>query len=305
MRAKPITSDTRWQTFCIYGASGAGKSTLAATAPHPYILDSNQGLLSIAGRKGFEHVRGDDVHSMADLDAVYANCTGTGEHDWTKKFDTVVFDHFDDIQGIVLDLLADRAAAMELSNPEPAWLDGLHTLHIPYYSLAVQPLGATATTLAQWAAERGIAVSIDASSASVLESEGVATALERIVACRPTVVLANELEAATIGEALTPARLGGATVVVKRGPDPADVLLPDGRVEDARRVSYLARHLAAARQALSKGVPLQGYFYWSLLDNFEWAEGYTRRFGLAYVDYATQERILKASGHWYARFLKG
>jgi hypothetical protein len=110
MRAKPITSDTRWQTFCIYGASGAGKSTLAATAPHPYILDSNQGLLSIAGRKGFEHVRGDDVHSMADLDAVYANCTGTGEHDWTKKFDTVVFDHFDDIQGIVLDLLADRAA---------------------------------------------------------------------------------------------------------------------------------------------------------------------------------------------------
>ena len=84
-----------------------------------------------------------------------------------------------------------------------------------------------------------------------------------------------------------------------------DVLLPDGRVDDARRVSYLARHLAAARQALSKGVPLQGYFYWSLLDNFEWAEGYTRRFGLAYVDYATQERILKASGHWYARFLKG
>ena len=75
-----------------------------------FILDSNQGLLSIAGRKGFEHVRGDDVHSMADLDAVYANCTGTGEHDWTKKFDTVVFDHFDDIQGIVLDLLADRAA---------------------------------------------------------------------------------------------------------------------------------------------------------------------------------------------------
>ena len=84
-----------------------------------------------------------------------------------------------------------------------------------------------------------------------------------------------------------------------------DVLLPDGRVDDARRVSYLARHLAAARQALSKGVPLQGYFYWSLLDNFEWAEGYTRRFGLVYVDYGTQQRILKASGNWYARFLKG
>ena len=48
-----------------------------------------------------------------------------------------------------------------------------------------------------------------------------------------------------------------------------------------------------------------GYFYWSLLDNFEWAEGYIRRFGLAWVDYATQKRTLKASGHWYAQFLKG
>jgi sugar/nucleoside kinase (ribokinase family) len=127
-------------------------------------------------------------------------------------------------------MLADRAAAIELSDPDPTWLDHLHTLHIPYYSLAVQPLGATATTLARWAHERGIAVSIDASSASVLESEGVAVAVERIASCNPTVVLANELEAATIGDALTPARLGGATVVVKRGADPADVLLPDGSV---------------------------------------------------------------------------
>lgn len=83
-----------------------------------------------------------------------------------------------------------------------------------------------------------------------------------------------------------------------------DVVLPDGRIEDTQRVSYLSRHLQAAQQALSLGVPLKGYFYWSLLDNFEWAEGYTRRFGLAYVDYTTQRRTLKASGHWYADFLK-
>ncbi len=82
-----------------------------------------------------------------------------------------------------------------------------------------------------------------------------------------------------------------------------DVLTPDGRVHDAERLSYLQRHLAALKQALEAGVPVKGYFAWSLLDNFEWAEGYLRRFGLAYVDYPTQRRILKDSGLWYGRFL--
>jgi beta-glucosidase len=83
-----------------------------------------------------------------------------------------------------------------------------------------------------------------------------------------------------------------------------DVVLPDGSVHDAQRRSYLARHLEAARTAIARGVPLKGYFAWSLLDNFEWAEGYLRRFGLTYVDYASQQRTLKSSGRWYAEFLK-
>jgi len=82
-----------------------------------------------------------------------------------------------------------------------------------------------------------------------------------------------------------------------------DVLTPEGRVHDKERLSYLQRHLAALRQAMGAGVPVKGYFAWSLLDNFEWAEGYLRRFGLAYVDYATQKRILKDSGLWYGQFL--
>jgi len=82
-----------------------------------------------------------------------------------------------------------------------------------------------------------------------------------------------------------------------------DVLQPDGRIDDVARRAYLASHLAAAREAIARGVPLKGYFAWSLLDNFEWAEGYVRRFGLTYVDYATQRRTLKASGEWYAAFL--
>ena len=84
-----------------------------------------------------------------------------------------------------------------------------------------------------------------------------------------------------------------------------DVVLPDGSIHDVERRAYLARHIAAAREAVARGVPLKGYFAWSLLDNFEWAEGYIRRFGLTHVDYATQKRTLKASGHWYRGFLRG
>ena len=82
-----------------------------------------------------------------------------------------------------------------------------------------------------------------------------------------------------------------------------DVVLPDGSIQDEQRRSYLRRHLAALQVALAQGVPLKGYFAWSLLDNFEWAEGYVRRFGLTYVDFATQQRTLKASGQWYRQFL--
>mgnify|MGYP006278909879 CR=1 FL=1 len=83
-----------------------------------------------------------------------------------------------------------------------------------------------------------------------------------------------------------------------------DEVRPDGRICDLERRSYLARHLAAARDARAQGVRLQGYFAWSLLDNFEWAEGYKRRFGLTYVDYDSQRRTLKDSGHWYRAFLR-
>jgi len=82
-----------------------------------------------------------------------------------------------------------------------------------------------------------------------------------------------------------------------------DEVSADGEVEDADRTDYLSGHLDACARALTRGVPLRGYFAWSLLDNFEWAEGYAIRFGLVYVDFATQERIVKASGHWYARFI--
>ncbi|HVB20906.1 MAG TPA: GH1 family beta-glucosidase [Ktedonobacteraceae bacterium] len=74
-------------------------------------------------------------------------------------------------------------------------------------------------------------------------------------------------------------------------------------VHDQPRIDYLRRHIQAVAQVLRQGVPIKGYMVWSFLDNFEWSEGYRKRFGLVYVDYATQSRIIKDSGHWYASFL--
>jgi beta-glucosidase len=78
--------------------------------------------------------------------------------------------------------------------------------------------------------------------------------------------------------------------------------LVDGRVADSDRFHYLHRHIAAMADALERGVDVRGYFVWSLLDNFEWADGYTKRFGLFHVDYATQRRTPKDSAHWYRAF---
>jgi beta-glucosidase len=77
----------------------------------------------------------------------------------------------------------------------------------------------------------------------------------------------------------------------------------DGKVEDHDRVAFLDSHLRAAHTAIEEGVDLRGYFYWSLLDNFEWAEGYAKRFGLVHVDYETQYRTPKQSARWYSQVI--
>lgn len=74
-----------------------------------------------------------------------------------------------------------------------------------------------------------------------------------------------------------------------------------GVVRDTRRVAYLRGHLEATRQAIEEGAPVQGYYLWSAFDNFEWAFGYAKRFGVIWVDFETGERTIKQSGHWYAR----
>nr|WP_185740520.1 GH1 family beta-glucosidase [Homoserinimonas aerilata] len=77
----------------------------------------------------------------------------------------------------------------------------------------------------------------------------------------------------------------------------------DGRVDDPERVDYLHRHFVAAHRAMARGVDLRGYLVWSLLDNFEWGYGYSKRFGIVHVDYETQKRTVKASGHWLQQLI--
>ncbi|MBK7204416.1 MAG: family 1 glycosylhydrolase [Anaerolineae bacterium] len=89
--------------------------------------------------------------------------------------------------------------------------------------------------------------------------------------------------------------------ITENGASYADGPDADGRVHDARRLAYVRQHLVAAWRAIQAGVPLAGYFAWSLLDNFEWARGYAQRFGLTWVNYETQERIVKDSGLWYGQ----
>ena len=94
-----------------------------------------------------------------------------------------------------------------------------------------------------------------------------------------------------------------AIVVTENGAAFEDTWDGNSTVSDPQRLSYIREHIYALEQALAQGVSLRGYFLWSLLDNFEWSEGYSKRFGMVYLDYPTQRRIVKESGRWYAEFV--
>ncbi|MGO8947984.1 MAG: GH1 family beta-glucosidase [Ktedonobacterales bacterium] len=94
-----------------------------------------------------------------------------------------------------------------------------------------------------------------------------------------------------------------AIFITENGAAFDDVWDGGGYINDRERQQYLAAHIGAVSRAIERGVPVRGYFVWSLMDNFEWGEGYAKRFGLIYVDYPTQRRIVKESGYWYRDFL--
>jgi len=94
-------------------------------------------------------------------------------------------------------------------------------------------------------------------------------------------------------------RYGKPIMITENGMSNDDTLNADGKVHDVERIEFLTSYLRALRRAADDGVPVLGYMQWSLMDNFEWAEGYSQRFGLIHIDYETQQRTLKDSALWY------
>ena len=94
-----------------------------------------------------------------------------------------------------------------------------------------------------------------------------------------------------------------AIYITENGTSSDDVLTPAGRVDDTDRIMYLRNHLTHLQRAVAEGYPVKGYFLWSLMDNFEWADGYSKRFGIHYVDFKTLKRTPKLSAEWYKQVI--
>ncbi|MFQ3663797.1 MAG: GH1 family beta-glucosidase [Chloroflexaceae bacterium] len=117
----------------------------------------------------------------------------------------------------------------------------------------------------------------------------------------PTTAMGWEIYPQCIIETLRQARAYTALplYITENGAAFDDSVDPDGSVRDEARIAYLRQHIAMAYRAIEEGIDLRGYYVWTLLDNFEWSHGFSKRFGLLYTDYATGKRIWKRSAHWY------
>jgi sugar/nucleoside kinase (ribokinase family) len=147
--------------------------------------------------------------------------------------------------------LTDAGDSRQLSDPSPEWIDGVDVLHVPLYSLAGGPIAGTSATLIEWAYQRGIAVSIDLSSVAVIDQLGATDVRARLDVLAPTVVFANADEARALG---IDGAVAGAITIVKRGPGPARVLLPDGSASDVAAGARIEGDTTGAGDAFAAGV---------------------------------------------------
>ena len=210
------------------------------------------------------------------------------------------------------DSAADQAAMLRHDGLRYRWfLDPLYGRGYPAATLA--DVGAAAPTVLEGDME-AIAVPLDFLGVNYYFPETIADAPGHAPLSSRVLPPAG-VETTALGWEVAPQGLGDLLARISNDYQPGDMYItengscyddevgPDGEVNDVDRRRYLQRHLGAMKDAIAAGVKVKGYFAWSLIDNFEWAEGYQRRFGLVHVDYATQQRRLKASGKWYSAFL--
>jgi sugar/nucleoside kinase (ribokinase family) len=152
-------------------------------------------------------------------------------------------------------MLTDRAACAELAHPDPSWLDGLRALHVPLYSLGDEPLGESTRTLLGWARERGLLISIDASSAAVILHRRPAKVCADLATIHPDLLLCNEDELEALGGLGAVSQLGRLATVVKHGAQPTQVITPGGEVVEVA-VPLLAdvRDTTGAGDAFAAGL---------------------------------------------------
>ena len=197
-----VASDTVARIVRRRGGSAANVAEMAAELGHP---------ARFLGQVGSDAIGSALVDELGGA-GVDVRCVRRGGRTGTI---VVLVDEFGERT-----MLTDRAACLELSDPERGWLDGVSTLHVPLYSFTDRPLADTATTVIGLAHELGVRVSIDVSSVMVIEQLGRAQVIEMLEELRPSVVLANGDE----GRALDIAGpVAGAMTVVKHGPDPVEV----------------------------------------------------------------------------------
>jgi sugar/nucleoside kinase (ribokinase family) len=131
-------------------------------------------------------------------------------------------------------MLTDRRTCLDLHDPDPSWLHGVETLHVPFYSLAGGPIADAATTVIGWAHQQGIAVSVDLSSTAILFEVGIDEVVGRLAEAAPSVVFANADEADAL---VIDGAMAGALTVVKRGPRPAVIHKIDGSIAEVAAIA--------------------------------------------------------------------
>ncbi len=279
------------------GVHAPGRTEPAAALAAAHHLNLGHGLANAALRSV---VSAGAQHSITlNLHHVRPATTSAADADAVRQVDAVANRVFLDPvlgAGYPADLLADTAAVTDWSfvraGDERTIAAPLDVLGVNYYSPTVAGRwdGASPRATADGHAQ-GASPWVGCDDVEFPASPGPYTAMGWPVDATGMTELLLRLHREHPGVPL---------LVTENGAAYDDVVTPDGRVEDVERTSYLRDHVDAVLQAREQGADVRGYLAWSLLDNFEWSYGYSRRFGLVHVDVATQQRIRKDSFAWYA-----